>query len=166
MKAALFLTSIVRVALNRMAMPSSDAERLLMGTAAQESEGFKYVRQTGGGPALGYFQMEPATHDDCWTNYILFKPQLKSAVVACLVPNVIPPGAKMPHASLLLTNNIYAAAMARVKYLRAPGAIPHTGLALAHYWKDNYNTKFGAGTVEQFRASWNTYLAGVLYERI
>jgi hypothetical protein len=37
--------------------------------AAQESQ-LEYTRQIGGGPALGYFQMKPETHDGCWTNTI------------------------------------------------------------------------------------------------
>jgi hypothetical protein len=135
----LFLTNVVRPALLGLNMPDANAERLLMGTAAQESR-FIYTRQIGGGPAFGYFQMEPATHDDCWTNYIDFRSSLKTKILDCIVP------AATPSAALMETNPVYAAVMARVRYLRAPGAIPADVLGIAQYWKDNYNTVLGAGT--------------------
>jgi hypothetical protein len=46
---------------------SEDAVELLMMIAAHESRLGTYLRQVGG-PALGIFQMEPATHDDVWEN--------------------------------------------------------------------------------------------------
>jgi hypothetical protein len=166
MNSILFLSTAVRIALKRMQMPDSNAERLLMGTAVHESQGFKYSRQLGGGPALGYFQMEPRTHDDCWQNYIKYRPILRLGIVACLAPQSMPRGAACPSASLMLTNHVYAAAMARVRYMRAPGRLPHYGAAIAAYWKDNYNTRLGAGSIQEFKNSLNSYLAGILYERI
>jgi len=153
-----FLTNIVRPALLSLDMPNPNAERLLMGTAAQES-GFVFTRQAGGGPALGYFQMEPNTHDDCWKNYIDFRPQLKAKVLGCIVPTA------PPSAALMETNPIYAAVMARVRYLRVPGAIPEDGLGIAKYWKDHYNTVLGAGSVQDFVTTWNLLLSGI-YGRI
>ena len=45
----------------------------IYGTALVESNN-KNVKQYGGGPALGYFQMEPATRKDIFINYILYYP--------------------------------------------------------------------------------------------
>lgn len=154
----IFLNSVVRVALNRMGLPSVAAERILMGTAAHESH-FVYTQQLGGGPALGYFQMEPKTHDDCWNNYLKYRPMLIRGVEACMVPAV------KHTAELMRTNSIYAAAMARVRYMRAPGPIPLDGLGMARYWKDNYNTVLGRGTVQEFINDWNHYLSGI-YSKI
>jgi len=53
---------VVRPVLRVMSAWSQPAEDLVMGTAAQESR-LTYLRQLGGGPALGLWQMEPATHD-------------------------------------------------------------------------------------------------------
>ena len=50
-------------------MYSPVAENLIMGTAAQES-GFTYIKQLGGGPALGMFQVEPATAEDILFRYL------------------------------------------------------------------------------------------------
>lgn len=47
---------------------SSSAVNLLLGTAAQESAFGTYLRQIGGGPARGVFQMAPATAKDIWEN--------------------------------------------------------------------------------------------------
>lgn len=47
----------------------------IYGTALVESNN-KNVRQYGGGPALGYFQMEPATRKDIFTNYLSYFPSL------------------------------------------------------------------------------------------
>jgi hypothetical protein len=150
-----FLANAVQPAILKLeGKPNPAAERLLMGTAAHESN-FIYTRQLGNGPALGYFQMEPATHDDCWKNYISFRAGLKAAVLACA------PTAGPGTAELMVTNSIYAAAMARVRYMRAPGVIPMDLVGIAHYWKDIYNTPLGAGTTAQFLADWNKYLLGV-----
>ena len=149
-----FLTTIVRPALAQLGVPDANAEMLLMGTAAHESQ-LQATHQMGGGPALGYFQMEPVTHDDCWQNFIQFRPELKAKLMACIAP------ATAPNAQLMVTNSVYAAAMARVRYMRAPGAIPSDGLAIAQYWKDNYNTTMGAGTVAEFAADWNRLLKGI-----
>jgi len=64
------------------------------------------------------------------------------------------------------TNHQYAAAMARVQYMRVPESIPTDGKGIALYWKTYYNTKLGAGTVADFIANWNRYLAPGLYPTI
>lgn len=46
---------------------SDDSVELLMMIAAHESGLGIYIKQVNG-PALGIFQMEPATHDDVWAN--------------------------------------------------------------------------------------------------
>jgi hypothetical protein len=139
---------------------------LLMGTATQESQ-LTYTRQLGGGPALGYFQMEPFTHDDCWNSYIHYRPDLKTAVLAVRnAHSPQPPTANMPPAAELETNPHYAAAMARVRYLRAPAAIPADPREIAAYWKLYYNTPQGAGSVEEFIGNWNRVLSPQPYAAI
>lgn len=151
MDATVFLTTIVRPTLNALATTSEAAEMLLMGTAAQESN-LKFTRQIGG-PALGYFQMEPATYDDCWTNFLDFRPALAAKVLAVRTA----PGPAL--AADLETDPQYAAAMARVRYMRVAAPIPTEPKEIAAYWKLYYNTPLGAGTVEAFIANWNRYLA-------
>lgn len=55
---------IVAPALAALGLGGDSAVNLVTGTALAESRA-AYVRQLGGGPALGLWQMGPATHDDC-----------------------------------------------------------------------------------------------------
>jgi hypothetical protein len=75
-----FRALIVRPALESINLWSQQAEDLVMGTAAQESR-LIYLRQLGNGPALGLFQMEPATHNDIWVNFLRWKPSWQNAVL-------------------------------------------------------------------------------------
>jgi hypothetical protein len=158
MDAVEFLTTIVKPVLAAFDNWSEAAEMLLMGTAAQESL-LTHTRQIGG-PALGYFQMEPATHDDCWTNFLDDRAELKAAVLA------IRAATGTPEAVEMATNPRYAAAMARVRYLRVSAAIPTSPRAIAAYWKLHYNTPLGAGSVDDFVANWNRLLTPQPYAPI
>jgi hypothetical protein len=63
-------------------------------------------------------------------------------------------------AETLVTNDYYAAAMARIRYMRVPAPLPPAGNveALAKYWKHYYNTPHGGGKPEQFVANWQKYV--------
>jgi hypothetical protein len=159
MDAVVFQTTIVRPTLQALQLWTAEAEMLLMGTAAQESQ-LTYIRQLGGGPALGYFQMEPATHDDCWTNFLNYRADLTAKVLA------VRTASGQPQAIEMETNLKYAAAMARVRYLRVPALIPVLPRDLAAYWKQHYNTPLGAGTMDDFIANWNRILAPNPYATI
>lgn len=137
---------VVRPALVAIGLWSRAAENLVMGTAAQES-GLRYLHQTGKGPAVGLFQVEPATYADLWKTVIQAKPKLaeklrKLAGVSEGIPDV----------NLMAGNLYFAAAMCRVFYLRVKAPLPDDGdvAGLAAYWKRYYNTEAGAGTVAQF----------------
>lgn len=71
---------LIIVTLKEIGLHSTDAVELIMGTFAQESN-FKYTRQIGGGPALGYGQIEPATFDDIVVNFLRFKPDLLEKIM-------------------------------------------------------------------------------------
>jgi hypothetical protein len=122
---------------------SPQAVQLLLGTGAHESGGWQYRRQLGNGPALGFFQMEPFTHDDCWTNYLNYNPHLGQKILAAS-------GLFSPDAAALEHNDVYAICMARVKYMRDPQPIPMDLYGQAAYWKRVYNTYLGRGTVEEY----------------
>jgi len=144
-----FRELVVRPALKAIKAWSPAAEELVLGTALQESR-LIYIKQLGRGPALGVFQMEPATHDDIWKNYLKYKTDLAKNV------------GKLSHAvnsRSLITDLLYAAAMTRVHYLRVPEPLPAEGdfEGQAAYWKDHYNTYLGAGTEEEYLESWHSY---------
>lgn len=145
---------VIRPVLEHLGLGGDAAEELLLGTAIQESRCGTYLRQLGGGPALGVFQMEPATHDDIWDNYLRYQLQLAGKVGALLAP-------WPDRAPQLVGNLAYATAMARVHYRRVPAALPAAGdlLAQARYWKRWYNTPLGAGTPEEYIAAWRRFFA-------
>ncbi|WP_216670973.1 hypothetical protein [Mangrovicoccus sp. HB161399] len=143
-----FVTQVIEPVLCRLTeIPfSAAAAQLLLGTALHESGGLKFRRQLGSGPARGLFQMEPATHNDLWKNFLAFKKPLAAEVEALLSA----PGADK--VAELETNDNYAAAMARVHYWRAPAALPKAGntTGQATYWKRYYNTPLGKGTPKKY----------------
>lgn len=156
------VTDIIRPALQQVSLWSPAAEQLVLATFLHESR-LKDRRQiasygppVGYGVALGLGQMEPATHDDCWRNYLAYCGQLADDIrklTAIAAPVPIP-------AQELVTNDRYAAAMCRVKYRRADEALPEAGdlPAMAAYWKHHYNTADGAGSTEQFLADWHALM--------
>ncbi|NML16536.1 hypothetical protein [Azohydromonas caseinilytica] len=145
-----FRKGVIKPTLLKIGLWSPAAEELLLGTALKESR-LKFRRQIGGGPARGLFQMEPATHDDIWKNFLKFRAKLADQVMGLRSS----PGADPIQE--LTDNDAYAAAMARVHYLRAPAALPPAGdvQAMAAYWKKHYNTVFGAGTAKSYVDAWN-----------
>lgn len=146
------LRRLIQATLDPMRLYSAAAEELLVATCAQESALGKY-RQQIGGPALGIFQMEPATYHDILVNYLVYHPILDLKISA-LAPNRA--------VENLVTNDALAIAMARVQYLRAPGVLPAAddlkGLWL--YYKAHYNTPKGAATIEQFYRNYKTLVHG------
>ena len=154
---ALFLKDIIIPALKAIAKDSIVAEQLLLGTAIQESH-LKYLRQLNNGPALGYFQMEPKTHDDIWKNFLDYRPTLAAKILSL-------GGISDASSNLLTTNHKYAAAMARIQYLRAPKPLPTSGdiNAIAQYWKQFYNTGGGKGTTDEFVINWQKANASSLF---
>lgn len=139
------LHEVIEPTLKFLDMDSPAARNLILGTIAQESHMGKYLVQLGGGPALGVAQMEPATHDDIWDNYLKYRQPIvyKLDQLLCL--------GRSKHEQLKW-NLAYAVAMARVHYRRVAAPLPDADdiEQLAHYWKDHYNTYAGKGTVEEF----------------
>lgn len=125
---------------------------MLMKTAAKESKGGTYLRQIGGGPALGVFQIEPDTEKDIWLNFLRFNPELTTKIKALT-------GVDGPDMSALEGDLRYQTVMARLVYYRISKPLP--GIddlpGQAHYWKKHYNTMLGAGTVEEFIAAAKKY---------
>lgn len=142
---------IVNPLLQELGLWSQAAEDLLIGTAAQESH-FKYIHQLGKGPALGFWQMEPATHEDIWRHYLGIRPIIAKKIrLACDLADV-----DQPDPEVMVYNIRYACAMCRVHYLRSSEPIPDTLEGQAAYWKTHYNTMHGAGTPEQYIANYPT----------
>jgi len=126
---------------------SESARRLLLGTLAHESLGSTIDQILGPsdrelGPAIGLFQIEPATHDDLWKNFLQFNSRFRKKLewLQARYPDV--------HRQLA-TNLAYATAVARMIYYRQKPPLPASSndKGLAEYWKKWYNTEEGKGTV-------------------
>ena len=147
------LRGLIKDVLDYMDLYSEDAVELLMLTAAQESHCGTYIKQVRG-PALGIFQMEPASESDIWDNYLTFKPDLESLIDSV---SLLDPTASEQFD--LKANLIYQIAMARIHYLRVAESLPSKDdtKAMAQYWKKYYNTYKGKGTVEEAIFNYKKY---------
>ena len=143
-------------ALRATGLYSPAAERVLMGTAAIESGLVDFV-QLGGGPARGMFQMEPPTF--AWLlDSFLAEPgrqALRASVLALA-------GSESPEVDELVGNHLFAAAMARIKYLSVPGAIPESVEDQAQYWWTFYNGRSPRGLKPaNYMSRWALYCSGL-----
>tara|TARA_R100000664_G_scaffold27307_1_gene37899 strand:+ start:6480 stop:6989 length:510 start_codon:yes stop_codon:yes gene_type:complete len=142
---------IVKPTLSQIGLDQPGASQLLMGTYLHESTvgGDTCVKQLGGGPALGIYQMEPATHNDIWKNYLKYKEELASYVLTAIGLD----SDNLPDAERMIWDLKYATCMARVHYRRDPGILPASTdlIAQAEYYKKVYNTHLGAATPDDFK---------------
>lgn len=152
---------VVRPVLEDLGVWSLPAEALVLGTAAQESQ-FVNLHQVGGGPALGLWQMEPATFDDLFVSYLAFRPGLDRTVRALI--SAANAAGRPPLALELAWNLRLGAAMCRLHYLRAPFELPVVGdvAGMARAWKEFYNTPGGAGTADEFVNNYRRFVAPVM----
>lgn len=129
---------------------SETAVELLMMTQAHETNGGAFLKQVNG-PALGIYQMEPATHDDIWDNFLKYNEKLTVRLWDTRGDT------GMEETSYLIHNVLYATAMARVHYYRDSEPLPGGDLSdesviwqLAEYAKRVYNTEKGKATAQDY----------------
>ncbi len=139
---------VVTPAILRIGLVGIERMQLVIGTGGVESGGYNYLDQTtpGPGPAYGFWQMEKATHDDLWRNYIAYQPSaLRDALLDMAGQRRYE---APPPVTVLHWNLMYAAAMCAVHYRRVKAPLPVAGNAvgMAAYWKRWYNTPLGKGT--------------------
>lgn len=143
--------------------------RLLYGTAAHESGGFRYRRQMGlpwgslrGG--FGLWQVQTNSLQES-IRRLSTKPELAHLAGAWLY------GQDPPREWYSMTHDVSHAMQAsdrlcclyaRLHYLWKPEPIPVELDEQAAYWKEHYNTASGAGTVEEYMKNWRTYAQPIL----
>jgi len=138
--------TLVKKVLHSLDLDSRGAVNLILGTAAQESRFGTYLAQRGGGPAVGIFQIEPATF-----KYLQEKYSSKYPEIA---------GRKAEDMEWDLRLSII---MCRLKYLSIPEKLPAFNdlSGMADYWKKYYNTPLGRGTTDEFVGNYNRYVGFV-----
>lgn len=112
--AKIFRDRIIEPVLNDIGYYSPAAANLLLGTALHESGALRYVHQDGG-PAMGAYQMEPATLADLFENGLGSRKHLLMRYSE---------GALLPTDPVNLYNVRYATVAARLQYYRQPEALP------------------------------------------
>ncbi len=142
---------IVRPALSLLgpALSTRFAEDLLIATCAQESRLGEYVHQVNG-PALGIYQIEPASLADLWFWIQHRRPRWDPAF---LMAGVNPTNDEVRDE--VLYNLRFATMIARLFYYRVPTALPTESELhnLWGYYKTFYNTSLGAATLAEFEES-------------
>ena len=135
---------VIKPALEKLGLWSTAAEELVLGTAIVESA-LIYLRQHGGGPAQGLWQVEPKAHEDLYTSFLSYGQELGSRLMELRAPG-------LSMSENLATNLMYGAAVCRLCYYRQPEALPEAGgiEGQAAFWKQHYNTPLGAGTVSKY----------------
>lgn len=145
--------TIIRDCITRLGLHSEVAVELLMGTCAVESNFGTYNKQLGDGPALGVFQMEPATMRDIWDNYINYRAELKRLLASEF-------GMIRADECRLQYDIEYSIVMARLKYRRSKYLLPYNSTdieGLAEAWKRDYNTYLGKGKTSEFISKYKKY---------
>lgn len=132
------------------------AKRLVLATALHESKGGYYLKQLGGGPALGIFQMEPLTMLDTirYANEHVVQP-VPRKTYGRMVEYIAGIDLLADTVTLELHlegNLLFAILMCRLRYWLEEPPLPAANdiRGLAQYWKLHYNTPAGAGNVEDF----------------
>ena len=140
------IKDVIDDVLNRLEdidIPNTKEARDLIYETGMSETGYRHLEQMGDGPAVSFWQIEPATINDIWSNYILYrKPLIQKAYELGFIED------EMDFS--VMTNIGVAIFFARIYYRRKPGAIPKTMEERAKYWKKWFNTEEGKGTVKHY----------------
>jgi len=154
-----FREYVVRPALQGIGLWSEAAEELVTGTALVESN-LNYVKQVGGGPAVGICQMEPATYADLCARLFEKHRELYDVIRGYLFMTVIPTSI-----NYLAGNTTASVIFCRLKYYLHPDPLPaaHDFAAMAAYHKKIYNTASGAADVYRNTKMFKSVVLGYPY---
>lgn len=153
-----FKREIVEPVLRRLELHSAAAVALMMGTAVHESAGLRYLRQRGGGPALSFFQVEPATAEDIIKRYLPSRVPLWARFEAATMWRSELWGDRI--AERLVGDMAFACAVARLKYWQAPAPLPEADdlEGLAAYWGKWYQTESDPAKMQRFMVNYRGFL--------
>ena len=138
------IREIIEWALKKMDLYSFEAVDLIYKTGMAET-GYKHLKQMGGGPAIGFWQVEPATLIDILDNYVKYRPNLEKGLKSLGF-------SRNDVETRVMSNIALQVAFCRLKYKRDKYPLPLIGdlQGQAKYWKRVYNTKLGKGTIKHF----------------
>lgn len=137
---------IVEPVLFALALPGDPVARQQLMTGIGNAETGYRTRHQVNGPALGYWQDEPITHDDVWRNYLDARPAL-----AEVARRFLPAAYRgVPNAAALVESDAYACCISSIVFYRSPEPLPWRDNAgvQCRAWKRGYNTGLGAGVAD------------------
>lgn len=121
---------------------------------AHESFKGKYIKQIGGGPALGLIQMEPETHNDTWKHGDSI---WDNALKVGIVNNYDHQNKIHPTPDRLIYDLSYNVFMARQRLFMKKGALPSSPGYMSMYLKENWNTVFGKADSYSYLNDWKEW---------
>lgn len=144
---------VIRPVLMGLNLYNPNAEELLMGTAAQESNLGTYIRQIEG-PAGGIFQCEQKTYDSLWNKYIG-----SSRAMQLKVLPLIGVTTKPPYNRIISDLNL-ATLICRLHYWDIKIILPSRDNVeeMGKYWDMYYNRNPEKGTVGEFIRNYDKYV--------
>ena len=140
------IKEIAEYSLYKLDCYSDDALALVVRTGMAES-GYRALKGYGdGNPAIGFWQIEPATMNDMIENYINYRSKYKKTLISL--------GMNFEKDTIMsvMSNMAVQAALCRLHYRRDKDPLPSWDdmEGQAKYWKRVYNTVEGRGTVKHF----------------
>lgn len=137
---------------------SPEAENLLLAVCAQESHLGKYLVQDNG-PALGIYQMEPATYEDIVINVICKSTRNWLYKIYTYFGRM----ELLGNTEKLIYDLRYATLFARLQFWRYKAPIPAVEDldGLFDYWKKYYNRNAEKGNKQQFIENYEKYVLKV-----
>jgi hypothetical protein len=132
---------IIAPSLREIGLWSNEAEALIYATALVET-GFNHIAQLSG-PALGFYQCEPATYESILL-YLKTKPDLAKKILGAIYRSEFP-----QDASVLMCDIKYATIICRIHYYRIKESLPVTPEGLTNYYLKYYNTSLGKATFDK-----------------
>lgn len=155
-----FSELILVPALSVVGLYTPSAHALMLGTGILESD-LQCVKQCGGGPALGFFQVEKNTYTDIYRYLNKYEnAKLKETCMsACLYSSWPPP-------EVMMYNIRWAIIIARLKYYMIPKKLPeHLDAAgMANYYKKYYNTENGDADIEKAIATFESVIKLIFHQ--
>lgn len=132
--AADLIQHAIKPTLEYLGMYSLAAEKLLLGTAAQESGFDPFCHHSNG---IGIYQITSREHRSIWDEYLAFIPDLASKVRGLASQHQF---LKNPDQELAV-NLSYSTAIAWIIYLQSERQLPCEDDAegLSHFWKNNFS---------------------------
>lgn len=122
--------------------------QLMLVTAQVESRCGANFEQING-PAKSPWQLEPDTVQDLYENFLDYRPRLANMLDQFKHP--------FDSGHTLVTNPLYACALARLVYYRYPEPMPELNDCdgMWEFYKKRYNSSEGATTKAQWDTAWN-----------